>query len=112
MKIIKIKKIKLILILIITILILLVFISLLPHSCKQDSEIEHVPVLSLAPDGIISPKITFKNIRKTGTSYAIDSEGNVIIQDENGDRYVRISLCAPPEKLREAAGRIAAASTK
>ncbi len=87
MKIIKIKKIKLILILIITILFLFVFISLLPHSCKQDSEIEHVPVLSLAPDGIISPKITFKNIRKTGTSYAIDSEGNVIIQDENGDRY-------------------------
>lgn len=31
---------------------------------------------------------------------------------ENGDRYVRISLCAPAEKLREAAGRIAAASTK
>ena len=29
----------------------------------------------------------------------------------NGDRYVRISLCAPADKLLQAAGRIARAKT-
>ena len=29
----------------------------------------------------------------------------------NGDRYVRISLCAPADKLRQAADRIARAKT-